>query len=184
MRKRIYAGVLCALLLAGCGAGGTETTPTTETPTQAEVLETTVPTEVTPEVQETTAVVETTAPVETTIPTEAVDPNAIVVSTQYGNLQYQDQWREFMVTEESMDGENLTISFRAEINDIQYDLFALTIGVVDDVPVGEITGPDGVKRNVYITLTEIMESDALTEGEQNRLYAMQEDINYVIENLK
>ena len=39
-------------------------------------------------------------------------------------------------------------------------------------------------REVYAQMEEIPVYEELTEGEQNRLYGMQEDVNCVIEHLK
>ena len=50
--------------------------------------------------------------------------------------------------------------------------------------VGTLTDSAGTSRNVSINVDEIVQDPDLTEGEQNRLYAMQEDLNYLIDNLK
>ena len=168
MRKRFLAGVASMLMVtamfAGCSSDVEETVP--------------------PEAEQ----IQVTEAVETTAATEAVQPtvpeNCVVIGTSYGNLQYQDQWAEFMQVSQMMDGENLDVTFSAQVNDIQYPLFELTIGTLDGQPAGQLTDAGGVQRNVYIRMMEIAESSALTDSEMNRIYAMQEDINYVIENLK
>ena len=57
------------------------------------------------------------------------------------------------------------------------------IGDFEGGPVGQLTDTDGVKHNVFITMEEI-DVSGLTEGEQNRLFAMQKEINFIIENLE
>ena len=168
MKIRVLVGVLSALaltaMLAGCGAKTQETTPETTAAVETEAMQTeTAATEYVPE----------------TVPADCV-----VVKTPYGNLQYQDQWYEFMLVEQVQDGENLTVTFVANFENGQYPLFALIIGTLEDVePAAQITDAGGVKRNVYVRMLEIEESGVLTDTEQNRVYAMQEDINYVIENI-
>ena len=67
---------------------------------------------------------------------------------------------------------------------MQYPLFKVTIGEGDGSKIGELTDSAGTKRDVYLQLEEIQEDPNLNDGEQNRLYAMQEDLNYLIDNLK
>ena len=168
MKTRVLAGVMSILtlgmLLAGCG--GQKEAPQE---TQEAV------------VTEAAALPETTAATEVQ---ETVPPNCVIVSTPYGNLQYQDQWHEFMYVEQVQDGENIVVTFSAKFENGQYPLFALTIGSLGEEPATYITDAAGVQRGVYVRMMEIVESDALSDAEQNRVYAMQEDINYVMENIK
>lgn len=108
----------------------------------------------------------------------------VVVDTKYGVLYYPEQWREFVKTEQESKDDAIFVTFTAEINEKTYPLFGVTIGGNGENPAGEITDSEGTKRNVYIYVEEIQEDPSLTEGEQNRLYAMQEDLNYLIDNLK
>ena len=63
-------------------------------------------------------------------------------------------------------------------------MFQVVVGDSDEVEVGTLTDESGTQRKVYMKVTELEEEDALTDTEQNRLYAMQEDLNYVIDHLK
>ena len=89
-----------------------------------------------------------------------------------------------METEQNVTDDAVEVSFYAQINDMNYTLFYVTIGPGEGTCVGELTGPDGVKREVFVRSNEMEEVPELSESERNRLYAMQEDINYIIENLK
>lgn len=174
MKKHILAAIavvlIFALALAGCGK-------TQQPEVTAPVAEAT-PTE---DPTETTAATEpSTEPEET----EPQPKDCVVVQTPFGNLQYQDQWIEFMRTDVTDDGNTVTVIFYSEINSVRYELFGLIIGEGDGGLAGQITGPDGVARNVYVRMLELGETDTLSDGEQNRLFAMQEEINYVIDNLK
>lgn len=108
----------------------------------------------------------------------------IVIETEYGNLYYPDQGTECVQIDQSTAGNALVVSFAAQINDVQYPLFKVTIGEGDGSKIGELTDSAGTKRDVYLQLEEIQEDPNLNDGEQNRLYAMQEDLNYLIDNLK
>ena len=49
---------------------------------------------------------------------------------------------------------------------------------------GELTDDSGMKRSVYMNVPELEGLDELSEAEQHQIYAMQEDLNYVIDHLK
>lgn len=176
--------LLLIAALAGCGR--TEETETTE----ASMTETTS----TPEVKEeeharpdeTLKAEESPeeVPEKTPQTQEPVDPNVVVVSTACGNLYYQEQWSEYMKTEQTQEGETLTVTFLAEFNGIGYPLFSIVIGTGEGEPMAQLTDANGAMRDVFVIVEELEEHPELTEDEQNCLYAMQEEINYVVENIK
>lgn len=109
----------------------------------------------------------------------------MTIQTGYGDLFFPAQWREFLVTDQTEgDNDTIEVSFSAKINGKTYSLFTITIGGDEDTPAGTLTSSDGTQRNVYVQIEEIQESNLLDESEQNRLYAMQEDINYLLDSLK
>ena len=110
--------------------------------------------------------------------------NVEVVNTPYGNLYYQEQWREFMIPEQVQAGKNLRVCFMAQINQDRYPLFEIIISEENGDAVAQITDANGKKRNVYVIVEEYLEHPELDEGNQRLLYAMQEDINFVIEYIK
>ena len=116
--------------------------------------------------------------------TENVPEYSVCVSTAYGRLFYQDQWIDFMQVEQSQEGDVITVVFQGSVNEQKYKLFTLTIGAQSGSPIGTITDDSGVTRNVCAQMHELGDLSGLSEGEKNRLYAMQEDINFVIANLK
>jgi len=189
MKMKCCVLVLMSVLLliaALTGCGRSEETKTTD-PLKTETAST-------PEVQEeeTTQSDETPktealpeeVPEDTQQTQEPVDPNVIVVSTAYGNLFYQEQWSEYMKTEQTQDGETLTVTFLAEFNGIGYPLFSIVIGSDEEEPMAQITDANGTVRNAYVLVEELEEHPELTEDEKNCLYAMQEEINYVVEHMK
>lgn len=167
MKKRQWiagtlSGLLLTAMLTGCGAGEAGTAQ----PTGADAVPT-LP-----------------ADVQVAPPAETEGLPYVQVSTPYGDLYYQDQWEEYMVTEQEDTGDGVKVTFSACINGMTYPLFYVTIGSGEGALVGELTGPDGAKREVYVRSNEMEEISELSDSERNRLYAMQEDINYIIENLK
>lgn len=161
MKSRMTLCILlmlsAVLIMPGCGA-----------------KEESVETEARPVVS--TEVSETIQPVE--------DLDYCIVSTEFGELYYQEQWVEFIRTEQSREGDVIRVTFKAEMNNSSYNLFTVMIGGGEGGLVGQLTDASGVARDVYVQVWELDQYSELTEGECNRLYAMQEEINYVIENLK
>lgn len=170
MKKRILAGAVSVLLLAtvlvGCGKAKEPKVQDPEVVTQ----DTTAP------------VAENTEPV--TEPEETIPDGCVAVDTAYGRLLYQDQWIEFMQTEQTSQADNLIVLFYTEINNVRYELFELTIGSGDGYAAGQLTDRDGTVRDVFARMIELEETDVLSDSEQNRLFAMQEDINFIVENLE
>lgn len=172
--KKLYIMLLVIALLipvlGGCGtqnASEEASVPVSEEISQPEPVAESVP-------EEGLSVVEE-------VVSAAVD---ILITTEYGDLVYPEQWTDLVEITTTKEGEAIKVTFEAPIGETKYFLFAMVIGGTEGVPAGELTGPDGVVRSVNLIVEEIVEIPELTEGEQNRLYAMQEDLNYIIENLK
>lgn len=108
----------------------------------------------------------------------------MAIETKYGTLHYNDQWREYVKIDQTEEGDVVSVSFTAQIKEKEYPLFVVNIGGGDGSEVGKLTDAEGKERIVYISASEIKEEEDLDANEQNRLYAMQEDINYVVDHLK
>jgi hypothetical protein len=70
------------------------------------------------------------------------------------------------------------------IGEKKIDMFEIQIGSGEGDPVGKITDSEGVQRDVYLRFIEMEDLEGLTEGETNRVYAMQESLNFVIDTLR
>ena len=106
------------------------------------------------------------------------------IITKYGTLHYNDQWREYVKIDQTEEGEIVSVSFAAVIKEKEYPLFDVNIGGGEGSEVGKLTDAEGKEHIVYIHASEINEEEDLDANEQNRLYAMQEDINYVVDHLE
>lgn len=161
MKKRILAVCLvCAILLAGCSVkkDGQNHNPQ--------------PTEDGP----------TSPSDQTTVPLDG-QLEYITVETRYGELRYQEQWRDLIQVDVTDQDDVTNVVFKTLLNNTVVRLFQVTIGGDEDGAIGMLTGADGVSRNVYIVPFEQMDTSGLSEDEQNRLHAMFEEINYIVENL-
>lgn len=166
--------LLAAAMLAGCGVMNTEPTvlPTEDGPAETAALpEDTTGAE---PVQE-TAVTEASSPEETESP-------PVPVETPYGTLYYQARWEGTMLTQQTQTGDALCVSFLAELEGVQYPLFSVTIGGAE-ANAGSIADSEGTLRNVFAAMEELGDLSALTDAQRDILYAMQEEINFVVNKI-
>lgn len=109
---------------------------------------------------------------------------SIPVETKFGTLYYNAQWADFMKISVDEQDKSVRVTFLATVKDTDFRLFDVVIGEWEGVPAGQITGQDAVSRNVYVVLDDVEPDASLSAEESNRLYAMQEDINFVLDHLK
>ena len=112
------------------------------------------------------------------------DNTLISVETQYGLLFYPAKWNDLLVTSESVADEIDSVIFAAAVNGQEYNLFKVMICDAEGDSVGTVTDDAGQTRNVFVDVPELPDLSDLNEDEQDRLYAMQEAVNVMIENLQ
>ncbi|MDO4622411.1 MAG: hypothetical protein Q4B22_05620 [Eubacteriales bacterium] len=181
MIQRAMAGFCIGILLTGCGTGDS-----TGAQTNAKSVESTAAAEQT---QEQAAETEQTAASaeendgaeEQTAPAEAAD--YMTIATDFGDIYYPDQWMEFIQIDQTTEGDVLTLLFNARVKDKEFSLFHVVINGEGDNG-GLLTDANGETHKVSIEMMEIEDTEGLSSEEQDRLYAMQEDVNYIIEHLK
>lgn len=162
--------LLCGLLIAGCGSKGTQDD------SGAPSVSTQAPTSPASEVAQT----DNPANIEKSGETGDSD---LVISTDYGDLHYPSCWQEYADIQQKKVGENITVTFKTEADGKSYELFKVVIGSDSGSAIGGLTDEKGVKRNVYLYVEEIAADKVTDKDELSRLYAMQEDLNYLIEHL-
>lgn len=116
-------------------------------------------------------------------PTEPTEP-PISVETPYGELCYSARWSETMEARVTEEETYVKVDFYGTPKDTPYLLFTLTIGEGVGESVGTLTDAGGTKRKVYAEMPEIPELWDLPLRQQEQLFAMQEEINIVIQYLK
>ena len=123
------------------------------------------------------------APAETSTadPAAAIE-TTFVVETPCGNLTYPETWKEQLQTEISETEVGCDASFFTTIGGQQFRLFTVRIGGEDN-SAGTLTAADGTVRNVSLDVPDLGDISALSQNDQDQLYAMQEGLNVVVENL-
>lgn len=113
------------------------------------------------------------------------DPEGDVwVETPYCNLIYPFEMSDTLrVESESVEG-GLTVTFFGGINDLEEALYAFHFGVEARFLVGTLSLEDGTEINVWADIFEIEPGEDWEEDEINTIYAMQECINYTLEQLQ
>ena len=95
--------------------------------------------------------------------------NDIIISTQYGDLYYPDQWTEFVKTEQKSENDVVVVRFGAEINSKVYPLFEVMIGGEGANSVGTLTDSAGTSRNVSINVEKVKIYDYLMKSFRTRI---------------
>lgn len=107
----------------------------------------------------------------------------VVVHTDYGDLHYPDRWQEYVTIRQEQNGNTIAVTFETKSGEETYELFKVLIGDDSSEVVGRLTDDDGTQRNVYLRAQELPEDSGLEGSELVRYYAMQEDLNYLIDHL-
>lgn len=108
----------------------------------------------------------------------------MTVETQYGTLSYPEKWKDSLITSESVADGIDSIIFAATVNGQEYELFKILICDAEGDSVGTVTDDAGQTRSVFVDVPELTDLSDLREEEQDQLYAMQEAVNVLIENLQ
>ena len=102
------------------------------------------------------------------------------INTGFGTLYSPQKYEQLLKAEVDSD----TIKFITEQDGKTYTLFDLRIGKEVGQLAGTLTDKRGTSRNVYVTVYELGDISELAQDKQDQLYAMQEAVNVVVENLK
>lgn len=110
--------------------------------------------------------------------TTADETQLTAVETSIGELYYPSEYSDYLSVEEGDD----SVEFTAELNGETYTLFTLSFGEGEGASVGTVVDGDGNEQDVFVELASFDGYD-LSETDLDLLYAMQEGVNTIIENL-
>lgn len=105
------------------------------------------------------------------------------IETPYCTIYFPTKWQE-QVTVEKQEGDVYTLQFfgTVEGKDTQH-LFDLQFGGTEGFALGTLTTADGNEVVISAAFAEDTMDESWTEEEKLTIYAMQEDINYIIAKL-
>lgn len=113
----------------------------------------------------------------------AISEGDMVVETPYGQLKYPKKWSEQIRIEQ---GESIpvAVTFYAKIGEHEEEiLFSVLFDANEGAMVGTVADSEGNFLPVSLIFGELSDPDEWTETEQDVFYAMQEDANYLVEQL-
>ncbi len=114
--------------------------------------------------------------------TSTQEDTLMTIETKYGKLYYPKKYQdEINLNQTESDG---IITIQCNSNDEkEYLLFTIVIGDIVGDTIGTIDDKDGNTWNVIVDVPELSDVSELDDETQNQLYAMQEAVNVLIENL-
>lgn len=119
---------------------------------------------------------------ESTPPEEEIEDTTTLseINTDFGTLYIPQKYEQLLKTEVDND----TVKFSTEQDGKTYILFSLSIGEEAGQLAGTLTDKRGTSRDVYVTVYDFGDISELAQDKQDQLYAMQEAVNVIVENLK
>lgn len=123
------------------------------------------------------------APEPVSVSAETPDPNGdIQIETAYGVLYFPGKWGLYLQT---MQKEDDSLEFYCCIPEREPVLvFTVRFGISEGGPASVITGADGTRTELVLIIAEPEFGDNWTAEEKETAYAMQEDMNYLLDALE
>lgn len=115
---------------------------------------------------------------------ESVMADGIEISTPIGNFYYSKAWEEYAEIKYISDGQSFTAVIQATIGNYRADIMAIHLDNDQDGNIiGSAPDADGNRRKICLELYEIDTGSGLSQSEFDTLYAMQEGVNQIIEQI-
>lgn len=110
--------------------------------------------------------------------------NLAEVQTNLGTFYIPQKYEQVLQITTNDTDNGGTVRFSTEQDEKSYSLFELSIGDETGQLAGSITDPNGTSRSVFVTISDLGDISSLSQDKQDQLYALQETVNVVVENLK
>lgn len=116
---------------------------------------------------------------------ETEDPGKLSeIKTKFGKIYIPEKYEQLFQVEEEKGKNSGTVKFTTEQDGKTYTLFNISIGEGSGELVGTLTDKHGDSLNVYAEVYDLGDISGLPQDKQDQLYAMQEAVNVIVENLK
>lgn len=110
---------------------------------------------------------------------EEVPEEGFVIETPVVDLNYPEKWKD-QVRVEQLEGDLYTVRFFAILEGKEEQhIFDVVFGKTDGLLLGTLE-----QTEIYLVYNEIAFDESWSEEESNEIYAMQEDVNCIIEMLQ
>lgn len=108
----------------------------------------------------------------------------ITVSVDYATLSYPGKWRNNLRTEVVYQEGCMIRFFGTAPGYDEMHLFDIVINGPGDIVVGMLTSNQGNAVQLCMNISEILPAEGMTDDALTMLLAMQDDVNYILENLE
>lgn len=116
---------------------------------------------------------------------ESVMADGVVISTPIGELYYSKAWEEYTEVKCSSDETHFTAVIHANIGNHSMDILAIHLcDEADGMTVGSVPDSDGNQTKVFLEIYEIDTDNGWSQSEIDTVYAMQESVNQLVEQIK
>lgn len=118
-------------------------------------------------------------------PAQLPQTDVMTVSTDRGDLYYPDEWEGLVAITQEPEGNKLVVTFTTNVNETTFGLFKVYIDgdENDGFDAGALVDASGKKHPVYIQVDDHSNLEGLDEGTKDRIYAMSDGVNTLIEHL-
>lgn len=106
------------------------------------------------------------------------------IKTGFGTLYIPKKYEQLIQTTITEGNDSCTVDFFSILDGKQYDLFKISIGEENGQYAGTITGKKNASHDVFVEVCDLGDISRLPQDKADQLYAMQEAVNTVVENLK
>lgn len=114
--------------------------------------------------------------------TDAVSPDELQIETDIGTLVFPGKWEDYLSTELVDD---YALEFHCCL--LEHDpvlVFTVLLRSEDGDIISSITDADGVQHTLSVWIANPVFDESWSQAEVDTVYAMQEDLNYLLEALK
>lgn len=120
-----------------------------------------------------------------TDPRETTSFQYFQVDTSFGTLKFPEQWKKDLKIEKNTTETGEEIIFRETITKDCLTLFTICIDMPESGSyIGNLTDAAGKTHEVYLQINELEMQEDLPKETKSRIYAMQESVNDIIDNLR
>lgn len=117
-------------------------------------------------------------------PTQAIDPEDLAIDTPYFELHFPSEWADYLSITVEETGDAYGVVFSAVIGSHSTEhLFTVWFGGDQGTELKTFKAADGQMVTIRIAVTELFLDGSWTESERSTIYAMQEDLNYLLGRL-
>lgn len=116
------------------------------------------------------------------LPRDGEDQGEMTIETPYCPLYYPARWKQYLDVRVS-EGSSYRMDFYGVLNDHEQLLFTLDFGGTEGIHAASLPDSSGNLVELRVIINEFMPDSTWTAADTRIIYAMQEELNYVLNKL-